>query len=310
MRAGAVAVGLLLIPAPPVPQDVPTFTTTVEAVYVDVFVTRDGRPVAGLGAGDFEVRDDGVKQEVTLASLEEVPIVAVLVFDASSSVAGARLDDLRAAGRALLAGLRPQDEAALVTFSHELRVVVPQVGDRAAVERGLEGLEPKGDTALWDGLYAGLTLPVSRARPMVVLFTDGQDNVSWLTRDQVQRVAQESEALVYVVAIAPPPEESPPAGMRGVLVEPRGAGASPLRALSLLAQSTGGRLWPAGSSAQLERTFLRILAEMRSRYLLSYGPPGGPREGWHRLEVKVRGHRGTVRSRGGYFVAPRPADRP
>ena len=45
---------------------------------------------------------------------------------------------------------------------------------------------------------------------------------------------------------------------------------------------------------------------MRSRYLLSYGPTGIAREGWHRLEVKVKGHRGTVRSRSGYLVAPRP----
>src|SRR5438309_10178360 len=126
MRAALAVAHLALIPAPLLPQDVPPFTTAVEAVYVDVFVTRDGRPVAGLAARDFEVRDNGVKQEVALAHLEEVPIVAVLVFDASGSVAGARLEDLRAAGRALLGGLRPQDEAALVTFSHELRVVVPQ----------------------------------------------------------------------------------------------------------------------------------------------------------------------------------------
>ena len=316
MRAAAVAAGLVLVPSSLSAQPVPTFTTSVEAVYVDVFVTRDGRPVAGLATADFEVRDDGVKQDVTLARLEEVPIVAVLVFDASGSVAGARLDDLRAAGRALLAGLRPQDETALVTFSHELRVVVPQAGDRAAVEHGLDGLDPKGNTALWDGLYAGLKLPVSRGRPMVVLFTDGQDNVSWLTRDQVQRVAEESDALVYVVAIVPPPEEAPAAGvLRGIpprgedlpgfRLEARSTEAVALRALSHLAEATGGRLWPAGSSAQLGRTFLRILAEMRSRYLLSYGPTGVPREGWHRLEVKVKGHRGTVRSRSGYFVAPR-----
>jgi VWFA-related protein len=319
MRAAAVVAGLLLVPAPLAAQAVPTFTTSVEAVYVDVFVTRDGRPVPGLAAADFEVRDNGDKQDVTLASLEEVPIVAVLVFDTSGSVAGARLEHLRAGGRALLAGLRPQDEAALVVFSHELRVVVPQAGDRSAVERGLEGLHPEGDTALWDGLYAGLKVPVSRGRPMVVLFTDGQDNVSWLTSDQVHRVAEESEALVYVVAIDPMSEEASAAGGLGfgggpaghrtlsVLgVEARGAEAPGLRALRLLAEATGGRLVPAGSSAQLERTFLRILAEMRSRYLLSYSP-GVVREGWHRLEVKVKGHRGTVRSRSRYFVAPRAA---
>ncbi len=321
MRAGAVVAGLLLVPAPLTAQPAPTFMTSVEAVYVDVFVTRDGRPVPGLGAADFEVRDNGVKQEVTLAHLEEVPIVTVLVFDTSGSVVGARLEDLRAGGRALLDGLRPQDEAALVTFSQELQVVVPQAGDRSAVERGLDDLHPGGDTALWDALYAGLKLPDSRGRPLVVLFTDGQDNVSWLRPDQVHRVAEESEALVYVVAIVPKGEETPttgalgldhslrrPAGhpALGVLgVEAGSAEAPSLRALGLLAEATGGRLLPAGSTAQLERTFLRILAEMRSRYLLSYGPTGVVREGWHRLEVKVKGHRGTVRSRSRYFVAPR-----
>lgn len=314
MRGAAVA-GSLLVAAPLVPQDVPTFTTSVEAVYVDVFVTRDGRPVPGLAAADFEVRDNGVKQDVTLARLEEIPIVAVLVVDASASIAGARLEDLRAAGRALLAGLRPQDEAVLVTFSHELRVVAPQGGDRTAVERGLNGLDPKGVTALWDGLYGGLTLPISRGRPMVVLFTDGQDNVSWLTPDQVQRVAEESEALVYVVAIVPPaeaaalpsilqtltPQRDPPGGR----VEAQSTALGGLHALSHLAEATGGRLWPAGASAQLGQTFLRILTEMRSRYLLSYDATNDAREGWHRLEVKLKGHRGTVRSRRGYFVAPR-----
>jgi VWFA-related protein len=317
MRGPALA-SLLLLAAPAAPQEVPTFTASVEAVYIDVFVTRDGSPVPGLTAADFEVKDNGVKQDVTLAHLEEVPIVAVLVFDASSSVAGARLEDLRAAGQALLSGLRPRDEAALVTFSNELRVVAPQAGDRAAVARGLDALEPKGETALWDGLFAGLKLPVSRGRPMVVLFTDGQDNVSWLTPEQVRRVAEESAALVYVVAIVPPAEgEAPSLGLRRgrdlvpqVDLRPSGveagsAAATGLRALTHLAEATGGRLWPAGGSAQLGRTFLRILDEMRARYLLSYDPAGAAREGWHRLEVKVKGHRGTVRSRSGYFEPPR-----
>lgn len=314
MRAEALAAGLLLAPALGAAQPVPTFSTSVETVYVDAFVTHDGGPVRGLAAADFEVRDNGVKQEVTLASLEDVPIVAVLAFDASGSVAGANLEDLRAGGRALLAGLRTQDQAALIEFSHELRVVVPQEGDRSAVARALDDLRPEGVTGLWDGLYAGLKLPVSRGRPMLVLFTDGQDNVSWLTRQQVQRVAEESDAVVYVVAIVPGPEQERPFGVPGVmptlmsvpyLARARSAEASALRALRQLAEATGGRLWPAGSSAQLKLTFLRILTEMRERYLLSYEPSGVKREGWHRLEVKVKGNRGAVRSRAGYHVAPR-----
>jgi Ca-activated chloride channel homolog len=268
-----------------------------------VFVTRDGQPVGGLTADDFEVSDNGVRQDVSLASVEAVPIVAVMVFDVSASVAGARLDDLRAAGRALIAGLRPQDQPALVTFSHELQIAVPLGGDPSTVRRAVDKLEAGGHTALWDGLYAGLKLPVAVGRPMVVLFTDGRDDLSWLSQEQVLKVARESEALVHVVAITPQFQEV----VRGAsimrperqLVEP-----AHIRLVREIAEATGGRLWYAGVSSQLEQTFLRILAEMQSRYLLSFAPTGVERAGWHRLSVKVKGRKGTVRSRPGYFVAP------
>jgi VWFA-related protein len=284
-------------------QQVPTFTASVEAVYVDVFVTRDGRPVTGLTAADFEVRDNGVKQDVTLASLDEVPIVAVMVFDASASLAGARLDDLRTAGRALLAGLRAQDQAMLVTFSHELRIAVPTGADRSTLERALDALVPRGHTALWDALYAGLKLPVAQGRPLVVLFTDGRDDLSWLTPEQVLDVARESNALVHVVAIVPQAEQVIVPGASGSFrtellpVEP-----PRLRALRAVAEATGGRLWSASASAQLGPTFVGVLAEMQSRYLLSYAPTGVGRAGWHRLAVKLKGHKATVRSRSAYFV--------
>ncbi|HET6898729.1 MAG TPA: VWA domain-containing protein [Vicinamibacteria bacterium] len=304
---GLTALSVLLVAAPAPPR-VPTFTTSVEAVYVDVFVTRDGQPVGGLTAGDFELSDNGVRQEVSLVSVEAVPIVAVMVFDVSTSVAGAHLDDLRSAGRALIAALRPQDQPALVTFSHELQIAVPLGGDPSTVRRAVDRLEAGGHTALWDGLYAGLKLPVAGGRPMVIVFTDGRDDLSWLSQEQVLKVARESEAIVHVVAITPQLEEV----VKGAsimrpereLVEP-----ADIRQVREIAQATGGRLWYAGASAQLEPTFLRILAEMQSRYLLSFTPSGVPRAGWHRLSVKVKSRKGTVRSRTGYFVAPdaRPA---
>jgi VWFA-related protein len=290
----------LLVSLPPAAAQVPSFPASVESVYLDVFVARDGRPVMGLKAADFEVLDNGVRQAVTLVGLERVPLVAIMVFDASGSVIGAKRDDLKAAGRTFLAGLRDQDQATLVAFSHELRVAVPHASDRAAVRRALDGLGAGGGTALWDALYAGLTLPAS-GRPMVVVFTDGEDNMSWLSAERVRAVAEESEALVHVVAIVPPPEEAFTLDGRA-----RRAGEPAfLRSLRGIAEVTGGRLWPVGASAELERTFVRILAEMQSRYLLSYEPAGVEREGRHRLQVRVKGHRGSVRSRRGYLVQAR-----
>ena len=96
----------------------PTFASKVEAVRVDVLVTEQGRAVRGLQAAEFEVLDNGVRQEVDLVSFEQIPLNAILVLDMSVSVAGERLDHLRAAARGLLDGLTAEDQAALVTFNH------------------------------------------------------------------------------------------------------------------------------------------------------------------------------------------------
>lgn len=267
----------------------PTFGVSVENVYLDVFVVREGVSVPNLSAADFEVRDQGVRQDVRLAQHEDLPLTAVLVFDASSSLSGQRLKDLQAASRALLAGLRERDEAALVGFSHELSVMVPQGAHHSTVRQAIDAITPGGATAVWDGLYTGLKLPRSRGRALVVLFTDGEDNMSWLSPDQVQRVAEESNAIVHVVTIADVP---------GFMEAPA---RKPLRRV---ADATGGKVWVAGSSSDLQATFLRILSEMQSAYLLTYEPTGVKREGWHRIEVKVKGGRGKVRTRSGYFIPP------
>src|SRR5262245_957760 len=116
--AACLGVGIAAAEGPA--QHPPEFRSSVEAVYVDVFVTRDGRPVPGLEASSFEVKDNGVRQSVKRVAAESVPLHAVLVFDTSSSLSGPRLHALKAAGDAFLAGLRPSDEVALVGFSEEV----------------------------------------------------------------------------------------------------------------------------------------------------------------------------------------------
>jgi Ca-activated chloride channel homolog len=267
----------------------PSFEVSVENVYLDVFVVRDGASVPGLQPSDFEVRDQGVRQDVRLAQHEDLPLTVVLVFDASASLRGQKLAHLQGASRALLAGLRERDEAALVGFSHQLSVLVPQGAHHSAVRQAIDSLTAGGASAVWDGLYTGLKLPRARGRALVVLFTDGEDNMSWLSAAQVQLVAEESNAIVHVVTIAEPLSYAEPLSRK------------PLRRV---ADATGGKLWIAGASSDLERTFLRILSEMQSAYLLTYEPTGVKAEGWHRIEVKVKGGRGKVRTRSGYFVPP------
>jgi hypothetical protein len=104
VKVAAILVIVVLVPAPTAAQQ-PTFSARLDVVRVDALVTDDGRIVRGLTPDQFEVLDNGVRQQVDLASFEDLPLDVVLAFDLSESLSGERLDHLRTAGRAVLGGL-------------------------------------------------------------------------------------------------------------------------------------------------------------------------------------------------------------
>lgn len=280
------------------------FRAGVEAVHVDVFVTRGGQPLPGLKAAEFELRDNGVRQRLELAQAEALPLRAMLVFDTSSSLAGEKLAALRAAGEAFLEGLRPADTVGLLTFSQEIARPAAATADKSQVRWALEGVKAEGATAAFDALYAALLLSEGAGRSLVVLFSDGEDNMSFLSERQLQTFAERSNALVHVVAWRPAARTA---------WRPGGVGASSqlvemaepehIRVLRRIAEATGGRLWGADSPARLRQAFADIADAMGHRYVLRYEPSGVKREGWHELEVKLRGQKGDVQARRGYWVA-------
>ena len=226
--------------------------------------------------------DDGVRQAVDLVVFDEFPLNVTLALDVSHSVSGERLDHLRSAGHALLDALRPEDQAALLTFSHRVTLREGQTADIGRVRAALDQIQPLGDTALVDGIYSAL-LQASPGfgRNLLLVFSDGLDTSSWLRPDDVLESAQHASVVVYGVSV-------------------RGAGKSPF--LSDLSERTGGTNLEVESTNDLSRTFVSILNEFRERYLLSYSPRGVSRTGWHRLEVRLTGRRATVKSRAGYVA--------
>lgn len=282
----------------------PTFSTEAEGVYVDVFVTDGNRPVVGLAEADFEVRDNGVRQRAELVSVESLPLAVTLVLDASGSVGGEKLAELQSGSRALVAGLRPGDEAALLTFDEEIRRRVAPTTDRAALEKGIAGIRPGGATALVDALYAGALLASGRGRSLLVAFTDGEDNLSWLDAAQVRRVLLESNVLVQAVGVVPPGQPSLYADGRSLRPAEE---AGHVRTLRQLAEVTGGRFWPAASPERLADAFRAVLEAMKTRYVLRFEPGRGRREGLHELEVKLTRRKGRVHCRKAYFVGPASA---
>jgi VWFA-related protein len=236
--------------------------------------------VRGLGPDDFEVLDNGVSQQIDLVSFEQIPLNVIVVLDMSASVAGERLDHLRGGGNALLDALHREDQAAVVTFSERVRLGTGLTGDLAQARAALERAEPSGATSLVDASYAGMMLAESDVgRALVIVFSDGLDTSSWLTPPSVLDAARRADAVVYAVSV--------------------GGGPPFLRELSSL---TGGSLVEVESTRNLGATFLKILEEFRQRYLVSYAPRGVSKDGWHRLEVRVKGRRAAVKARPGYLA--------
>jgi VWFA-related protein len=260
----------------------PAFSARVESVRVDVLVLENGRPVRGLGPADFEIADNGVPQQVELVSFEQIPLNVVLALDMSDSVAGERLAQLRDASGAVLDGLTKGDQAALVTFSHVVALGSPLSKDVGVARAALTDALGLGNTSLVDGVYAAMMVGESDVgRALLIVFSDGLDTSSWLSPDAVLESAKRSDVVAYSAAI----------GSVG--------GAPFLRELSAL---TGGTLYKIESTKDLRATFLGILEEFRHRYLVSYTPRGVARDGWHRLDVRVKNRRAAIKARPGYLA--------
>jgi len=271
----------LLVVGPSLQAQAPSFAAHTRAVRVDVLVTANGRPVAGLGADAFEVRDNGVLQQVELVSFERIPLNLVLALDVSASVSGERLAHLRQAAAAVLRDLHPADRAALVTFSHAVVVHGNLTRDLDAIDGALSRIQPEGRTALLDAVHASVVVGEAEAgRPLVLVFSDGVDTASWLTMDELRQTTRRSDAVIY-----------------GVTARGRSA------LLGELSHATGGSVVDVASTADLQAAFQTVLNEFRQRYLVSYTPTGTPAAGWHTIAVKVKQVPGgaRVKARPGYL---------
>jgi Ca-activated chloride channel homolog len=279
-RQVGVAVLALAVIAASYPHAAQRFSSNTLGVRVDVLVTENGRPLGGLTAEDFVLRDNGIVQRVSVIDAADVPVNALLALDTSVSIVGRRRSDLIAAADALIDGLKPVDRAALTTFSHAVAPAAPLTADFAAVRAALRVITPRGLTSVMDGVYAALIATVDQpGRFLLVVCTDGADTASWLQPAEVLDASKRANAVIYAVT-ATDGSRSP--------------------ALKALADGTGGQIMPVKSSSDLRPAFERILTEFRSRYVLTYTPEGVPPGGFHRLEVAVPKRRAVVKARSGY----------
>ena len=258
----------------------PQFRASVDVVRIEALVLHKGRPVAGLGAGDFTVTDNGAVQTITVRALARQPIDVAIALDVSSSVRGERLERLRQAAGALVGLLTPQDRATLVTFDHEV-TLGPRDTSPHARDARLAVIADGGRTALIDAVTAALVWGGGRERPMLILaFSDGRDTASWTRADQALALARSSDAVVdAVVAGELLPTSTSRIGYNGMLA----------------ALTPDERFL-----ADLAGAFRDALEQFRGRYEITYTATS-KEPGWHGIDVRVPERRGaSVHARRGY----------
>jgi VWFA-related protein len=312
--SGILAVGTcsLLAAAQGAPQDLPAFRGTSEAVRVFVTVTdRDDRLVTTLTQTDFEVRDNGQPQPITLFDNTPRPIRLIVMLDVSGSMAG-NLNLLRAASDELFKRLGPDDAVRVGTFGHDIDISPSFTRDLAALRAALpRAIAPDAPTPLWLALDQAIDAfgEAGDERPVILVLSDGKDSggIGFRRRfvSQVQIVdrAREEDVMLYGI------------GMRSRGARPMmpGIGPGALQAalmadlpdpgLARAAEETGGGYTELRPSQDLGAAFAQVADELHSQYLVAFAPP--KRDGKvHKIEVKVAQRGMEPRARKSY-VAPK-----
>ena len=273
----------------------PTFSAVTDVVRVDALVESGGRPVTGLTAADFAVEDAGVAQTIALLP-STAPLSIATVLDVSGSVTDNQLVAIGHGVQAIAGALGPGDRQSVYGFAARPRALDPRTA--LSVDRVAEALRRSGGahTALFDALHTAIVrADRGSGGALVIVLTDGQDNGSWLDAQAVIDAAQRHETAICAIGLRDPSLPTP-------RLAPVTAQAG-LRVLTALTERTGGRLVHADRRTALAPLFAAMLHDYRQRYILSFTPTGVARgDGWHPLTVRLRGRRGTVHARSGYWT--------
>ena len=256
----------------------------VDVVQVTVTVS-DGRGkfVRNVPQSAFHVFEDGHPQAVTHFTSEDVPLELVAAIDISGSMAPA-MPKLKTAVKQFLGDVPPQDQVTLLGFNDNIFTLTRKATDPAERAKAVDRLAPWGSTALYDVLLRGVEmLGRQTGRKALVVFTDGEDQGSHATINDVERRLQSSDVTLYMIGQG-----------RGVTMEPL------KRIMERLSVPTGGRALFTDSIDELHAAFADLLDELSNQYLLGYQSTNSRRDdAWRKIKVEVDGHH-EVRARQGY----------
>ncbi len=271
--------------------DLITFTVTVTDNY--------GRFVSGLNKSAFTVFDEKKPQEITFFSDDDSPVSVGVIFDVSGSMSGDKVRRARDALSKFIQTSHNSDEYFLIAFNSRAQLLLDRTRDGNSVLDKLTFVNTRNNTALYDACYLGVEKVQRGAHPKraLLLISDGQDNNSRYTFNELRRLLKESDVVLYGIGILSGSDAGSALGMEGQGI------------LDELAGVSGGKAFFPRSAAEMDDIFEQIALELRHQYSIGYKPSNFSNDGkWRRVKVKVTPPRGLprlfVRSKEGYYAIP------
>jgi len=273
--------------------DLITFNVTVTDIY--------GRFVSGLSKNAFSIFDDKQQQDISFFSDDDAPVSVGVIFDVSGSMSGDKVKRARDALAHFVQTSHDRDEYFLIAFNSRAQLLLDRTRDGNAVLDKLTFVQTHSNTALYDACYLGVERVQRGTHPKraLLLISDGQDNNSRYTFNELRRVLKESDVVLYAIGILGGSDVGSSLGMEGQGI------------LDELAGVSGGKAFYPRSAAEMDDIFEQIALELRHQYSIGYRPPNFISNGkWHHIKVKVAPPRGLprlfVRSKEGYFAIANP----
>jgi Ca-activated chloride channel family protein len=269
----------------------------VELVSLNITATDgQGKYMTDLNEDEFEVYEDGAKQKLTFFSKTQQPISLALLLDTSASM-DERMGIAQEAAIGFAKQLKKDDQAEVIDFDSQVRVLSPFTNDAAALEKAIRATTANGSTSLYNALYIALKeLKKTKAastseirRQAIVLLSDGDDTSSLIEFDQVLDLAKRSEVVIYSI------------GLRQGEIARREFKEAEF-VLKQLSNETGGRAYFPTDARELAKIYLGIWDELSSQYAVAYSSANPKRDGaWRRVQVRLLRPNVTARTKQGYY---------
>jgi Ca-activated chloride channel homolog len=294
LLAGLAGLALAQAP-PPSPDDVPLYRLDARLVLLHASVTaKNGKLLTDIPQSAFKIFEDGVEQPIKLFRREDVPVSMGILVDNSGSMTAKR-SRVAAAALELVKQSNPDDEVFIVNFNDDSHFDQLLTNDVKKLQAALARMEARGGTAMRDALSKSINYVKKNGKKdkkVLVVITDGNDNSSDATLEQVLRQAHESDVLIYAI---------------GLLNQEEGREArAAKRALKSLVEASGGLDYYPNSASDVQEITPRVAHEIRNQYILGYTSSNRLMDGTFRqVKVTVTGFgRSTVRTRNGYYATP------